>query len=668
MASKHLLLTILFILGITTSVRAQNEEVLERYFNHLSTQEELESGAVEQIIEQLTWLTTHPQNINTATRDDFEALPFLNDAQIEKLCEYLYRYGPIRSIGELAMIPELDSDTRSLLMACFYIGEVTDKQPLNIGNVMRYGKHEIVVTGKIPFYTRRGDENGYLGTRYAHSLRYSFKYGDKLTAGLIAANEAGEPFFKHDNKWGYDHYALHLQIKQQGILKQAVIGHYRIRMGQGLIFNSNFSLGKLTQLDNAARNTVSITPHLSKMQHNYLQGAAATVSLNRHFELSAFASYRGIDATLSNDGTTVSTILTTGYHRTVVEMAKKHNVDETIIGGHLTYDTHKGFVFGLSGVYDKLSKPLQPNKSQSYRRYYPTGNSFANYSIDYSYRSHHLSVAGETALDKEGNIATLNHIIWRPLSDLRITLSQRFYGYKYNALHAEAFSDGGSVKNESGVYLGANWRLSSRSSIQAYTDYAYFAWDKYQAKGSSKSWDNLIQGTFPIKGVTLFARYRFKTRQINPSGKSELWWRQEHRIRLSASYAVHALNLKTQVDASHYQLVKSSKGWMISQQADMNVTTWLKLYATVAYFNTDDYNSRLYLYEHQPMYAIYIPAYFNKGIRYSLFAHANLRKNLTLNVSLGTTDYFNRKPIGSGLQEVNRSSMTDMNIQLRWTF
>ena len=35
---------------------------------------------------------------------------------------------------------------------------------------------------------------------------------------------------------------------------------------------------------------------------------------------------------------------------------------------------------------------------------------------------------------------------------------------------------------------------------------------------------------------------------------------------------------------------------------------------------------------------------------------------------LAVTDYFDRDHISSGLQQINRSSMSDLELQLRWKF
>lgn len=48
---------------------------------------------------------------------------------------------------------------------------------------------------KVPFYERKGDKEGYRGYPYKHWLRYQFHYGDYAKMGVVASQDAGEPFF-----------------------------------------------------------------------------------------------------------------------------------------------------------------------------------------------------------------------------------------------------------------------------------------------------------------------------------------------------------------------------------------------------------------------------------------------------------------------------------------
>ena len=73
--------------------------------------------------ELLCQLADHPININTATKEDLEQLPFLNNQQIEDIMEYLYRYHSLQSVGELYMIPSLGNAYARLLSYFITIGK-----------------------------------------------------------------------------------------------------------------------------------------------------------------------------------------------------------------------------------------------------------------------------------------------------------------------------------------------------------------------------------------------------------------------------------------------------------------------------------------------------------------------------------------------------------------
>ena len=84
----------------------------------------------------------------------------------------------------------------------------------------------------------------------------------------------------------------------------------------------------------------------------------------------------------------------------------------------------------------------------------------------------------------------------------------------------------------------------------------------------------------------------------------------------------------------------------------------------MAYFNTDDYDSRLYLQEPDMRYTFAAPMLYGHGIRHMLYTDIALSKTLTLRAKLATTNYFDRAHIGEGLQQIDHSSQTDLYLQL----
>ena len=649
------------LFGLALGVNAQTRP-WEAYLNEVMMQEDMASSSWEQTYDLLCDLEEHPMDINQVTREQLEELPFLSAQQIEGIVEYLWRYGRMESLSELAMVRELDYAQRRLLSFFVYVGEEKPVPLPTLKDIARYGQNELMAYARVPFYNRKGDIDGYLGPKYRHWLRYQFTYGDQVKLGFVGSQDAGEPFFAHRNKWGYDYYSFYLQLRNFRRLESLVLGNYRVSMGMGLVMNNSFSLGKMAMLQNLGRSSYTLRAHSSRSAGS-LFGAAATIDMGRHLKLTAFASYSPADATLNKDGT-VSSILDTDYHRTETEMNKKHNLHPFKTGGCLRYNAH-GFHLGMNALYTHLDRTLKPNTSTLYRQHYPQGTDFLNLSLDYGYASPRVALSGETATDRKGHLATINTASLRVSDVLSLMALQRFYSYAYSSLDAQSYSDGGRVQNESGIYLGLTWQPLLTLRLSAYSDYAYFAWAKYQVSQSSYSWDNLLQATWQKQRWTLTGRYRLRLRQKDDETKKHLVNRWEHRGRLSADYTIATgLGGRMQIDG----------GWTTGEWGGMVSATlaytrrWLRLNGGFGYFHTDSYNSRVYLYELGPLYTYSSQMFYGEGIRYWLMARANIGKHLMLTAKIGISDYFDRNTIGSSYQQVDASSLSDLDLQLRWKF
>ena len=644
---------------------AQQEHEWEEYLNEVLTIEDVGTAAWEELYEQLCELNQHPMDMNHASREQLEQLPFLSAQQVEDIMAYLYQYGPMKSLAELQMIRSLDYQRRRLLTFFVRIDDDEQKQGFpSLKTITQYGRHELMATAKIPFYERRGDNEVYKGWPYRHWLKYQFSYDDQVKAGLVGAQDAGEPFFANKNRWGYDYYSYYVQIKHWGRLESLVLGKYRVSMGMGLIANNGFTMGKLTSLQNLGRSTTTLRAHSSRSSADYLQGAGATMTIVKGLSLTGFLSYRAMDATLNKDGS-ATTIVTSGYHRTETELEKKDNLRNTTFGGNIRYQQH-GIHAGLNIIAAHLNRELKPNTSLLYRQHAAQGTDFMNFSADYGYIHHRFAFNGETAMNKNGALATINSLSLQCGNGVSLMALYRFYSFRYTSLYANSFSEGGSVQNESGVYLGVNWQPSPRLKVMAYSDYAYFPWAKYQISQSSHAFDNMLQVSYLRTHWTIDARYRLKFRQRDNEDKSALQSRTEHRGRLSLTYD-SPFSSRTQVDYCQIAFRGQDRGWMVSQSLGYH-HRWLKLSGGLGYFHTDSYDSRVYLYESGPLYSYGFSQFSGEGIRYWLMARAEISRRLILTAKFGTTDYFDRSVIGTSYQQIDGSSQSDLDLQVRWKF
>lgn len=664
----------LALLCAFTIVQAQSVHPWQELFDEMTTLDDIGQEGWEETFDVLCQLEQHPLNINTATREQLEQIPFLSAQQTEDIQAYIYQYGAMKSLGELAMIPSIDYQTRRLLNYFVFAAEPEKKETLSWSDVWKYGKHEILLSTQVPFYERKGDQDGYLGGRVAHSLRYRFSRGDRMSVGLVADQDAGEPFFTKDNPWGYDFYSFYINLKRLGRLRQLTVGRYRIAAGMGLVINNDFGFSKLSALSTLGTPADHIRPHASRSDRDYLQGAAATVAVSRRMEVSAFLSYRGIDATLTDGGQAISTILRTGYHRTTTETAKKNNCHELLAGGMVRYRSG-AFHVGAVAAYDAFSLPLRSNTDLAYQRHNPEGKTFFHAGVNYGYTAHRLTVSGETAINDKGRIATLNTVSYRPSWALTLMALQRYYAPGYRSMHANSYSEGSNVQNEVGIMAGVKWIPNAHFTLTAYTDYAHFPEPRYLAtREASNAWDNLIQGAYHGEHFTATARYRLHYRQrdytvYNDIRKENevkgLDAQTEHRVRLTAGYNDNRWKCLTQADMTYSQWQQNSFGWMVSQTLSAALGTRFRIDASAGYFHTDDYDSRIYAYDTGTLYQFSFPTYDGEGIRYSLLVRADINSHLLLIARVQSVNYFDRSAIGSGLQMIDRSSKTDLQLQLR---
>ena len=663
----RVLFILVILLSLALNVNAETE--WEKWLDGIMLDGDYSEDTHEELYENLLELQRNGINVNSATREELLALPFLSEQQVMDILEYIHFHGALKSINELMSIESIDYSTRQLLQEFLYAGDKPEKGFPSLKNIMAMGKNELSLYTKIPTYERVGDaSNGdYLGYPYKFWARYSFSYAKNVRIGIVASQDAGEPFFSQSNKYGFDQYSGFIQLNGLGSVESLIVGRYSIAAGMGLVMSNSFSLGKTAMLQDFGRQRNALRPHTSASENGYMQGAAATIRLSDAIRITPFFSYRKTDATLNIDGS-ISSLIYTGYHRTISELNKKYNTS-LMAGGMNAKWNHKDFSLGATAVFTHIDRPLNPNKSAVYKQIYPEGSNFFNASLNYSWLHYPFSVNGETAINANGAIATLNTLGWHLSQYVEVMGIYRFYSFNYYSLYANAFSEGGKTQNESGLYLGMRWQPKYGIDIQAYTDLAYFAWPRYGVSQSSYAIDNMVSASYKTGKWLLSGKYRLHFKQKDSKSVSNLSWQTEHRMRIGAEWKDNGWTSRSQLDitsvSSTSESSSVSQGFMITENIGYDIGKW-QIFAGGKYFNTDGYDSRLYSYERAMPHTFSFPAYYGHGIRYSLTAVWAPSPTLQFNAKAGITDYFDRSTISSGQQQINASSACDIEVGMRW--
>lgn len=83
-------------------------------------------------------------------------------------------------------------------------------------------------------------------------------------------------------------------------------------------------------------------------------------------------------------------------------------------------------------------------------------------------------------------------------------------------------------------------------------------------------------------------------------------------------------------------------------------------------FKTDSYETRLYAYENNVLYASSFPAYYQKGWRGYINLRYKISRNLDLWGRYAGTWLGNEETIGSGLDLIEGNKKTEVTLQVRW--
>ena len=476
---KTWLIACLSIFFLVNNLSAQ--ETWENIIEELASEYDEENSYQWQgLMEDLTEWKEHPININTATKEQLERFPFLSDQLVENILYYIYKNGPMLTDKELMMVKDMDVRTAQVLKL-FIIVQQPEKEPSKptFKNILKYGKHELSTRLDVPFYTRAGyqpytseyiQENPnkrYLGMAFYHNVRYQFHYSDKVYVGLTAEKDAGELFFAGKNRKGYDYYSPYVYVRNIGKLKTLALGNYRLSYGYGLVMNTDFGMGKMATLSTLGNKARGIKKHSSTDEYNYFQGIAGSIHLTKRLTADAFYSYRKMDGIVDNSF--ITSIKEDGYHRITRDYEKKNTFNNQLIGSNIHYNG-KYFEAGLTAVYNVFNKMLNTTP-RIYNKYYPRGKDFFNVGVNYKVFWKKFTLQGETAMDKDGRIATLNMLRYVPKESFQLLVMNRFYDVSYQSIYARSIGEGSSVQNESGFYIGLETNFLRYFKLMTYGDF-----------------------------------------------------------------------------------------------------------------------------------------------------------------------------------------------------
>ncbi len=679
---KYVLFIIFFIYYSLCTIHAQEiPPTTEQQLENLTDANEAETED-DSYLQQLEQFRKNPLNLNAADESELKELKILTGLQVQNLLSYRRLFGKLIDIYELQAVPSWDIATIKKLLPFITISSAVSIKD-DFGHRIKDGDHSLLVRVSQTIEKSKGFDKSTSGTKYLGSpqkifFRYRYTYKNLLQFGMVGDKDAGEQFFKGAQSKGFDFYSFHLFARKIGIIQALAIGDFTVNMGQGLIQWQSLAFGKSADVLGIKRQSSVLRPYNSAGEFNFHRGVGITIKKG-NIEATAFGSIRNLNANFIADTLNhedhISSFLTSGYNRTNSEVADRNSLQQTAFGANLKYRGNRWHL-GMNGIYYKFSVPVT-KADEPYNYYAVNGSNWYNFSADYSYTYRNIHFFGEAAADKNSNKAFVNGLLISVDPRVDLSFLYRNIGKAYQSINGNALTENTYPTNEKGFYAGISIRPTAAWRIDAYSDVFKFPWLKYLADAPSYGREFLVQLTYlPNRQVEIYTRFKTETKQGNQSDNTTvtnyLVDLPKQNWRMQVSYKINtAMALRNRIEMVWYDKKgdNSAKGFLT--YFDFIYKPLLKPWSGVLrlqYFETDDYNSRLYAYENDVLYSYSIPVFYDKGYRYYLLLNYDLTKKLSFWLRWAQTIYTDKNVIGSGLDEISGSKKTEVKLQARYIF
>jgi hypothetical protein len=485
--------------------------------------------------------------------------------------------------------------------------------------------------------------------------------------------DAGEQFFDSSKNKGFDFYSGNISFRGSGIVKKLLIGDYALQFGQGLVMWSGSGFGKGSGISTIAKQDFGLKPYSSVNESIFLRGASGTFKF-RKLSFTPFFSKKNLDASLTDQGKEVNTINMSGLHRTKSEIDTKSQLLSTLYGAHVQFNS-KSLNIGFTSYQTQFSLPFSIGKSL-YEQFDFKGNLLTNLGLNYDYSHRNTYFFGEVAHSKNGGTASINGIMSSLSPRVSLVLMHRRYAKNYHSFFNQSVSEASNAVNESGFYSALSLKFDSKWDLFTYSDFFRFPWLKFRVNAPSSGYELFAQLNYRMnKKLSLSSRFKQQLREENSESilaDSGLETVDKQNYRIEIRYSIDdRFSFRNRIEMVRYQKGNSKfELGFLNYQDIIYKPMSSRLSGNIRFgiFDTESFNSRIYAYENDVLYAYSVPAYQGKGVRFYLNARYTLTRGFDLWLRYSLTSYYDQNTVGSGDDKINGNKRSDARLQIRYQF
>ncbi len=601
---------------------------LGQNFEQYLTNLDVDNESIQLYTDQLTELYNSPLDINKTDFKELILLNILSEAQALEISEYRSQNGPIMSVYELQILPSIDKTTYDKILPFIKV----NKQTIEIIKIK-----ENKTTGYSLLRSSMSFNQKNNGSNIGNSSNLLFKTkiqrNDGFRLGITFEKDTYEPlFFKKEPIFFYSGF---IQYKpDSGPISNVIIGDYKIQFGQGLMLSGGFNQGKGVEPVNTIFNSKNVAlPYSSTLENNFMRGLYITLS-KRKFSYSFFLSGLSNHARLNelNPDNYIS-INNSGLFRTVSEIATKNTLLEKSLGSMINFNQSPKLKIGLTVMYLNRNLKHSPDFN-SYNQFKINEQNNLSSSLSFQSTLSNTTMFGEFVVNSGFHKAGIIGIIQSFKPKLDFSLVYRNYGKSYHSSFANALSESSEIANESGLYLGIKFYINQNHQILFYYDIFKFPWLKYQLDipGSGDELSIRYKGELTDKtSLTIGLKSEKRTSTSNDGKNINVTNAENSKFLLALIHKPSKVfETKSTINFNKTKVAgQESSGFGISQDLKLSMGN-TKLTFRYALIDSRSFESRIYMYENDVLYAGSFPFYYGVGKVVYLVAKQKIFKGFDL--------------------------------------
>ena len=464
-------------------------------------------------------------------------------------------------------------------------------------------------------------ENIYQGSRFKTHFRIRMLISNTWDFVANWEKDPGEPiWYHHEGPNNLAGYICHEDPKKN---RKIILGKYDLNLGEGLLFGTSYRINSPYFLSYSPTNTIKAT--LSAKEYGFLQGLSSQWRKNT-LKFGVFVSSRKLHGNRTPDKS--------GLFRSSKEIQKRKNIREAILGIWIGRTLMKSKMSWSGIFYQKENSPKQWLQSLYF--------SWSYFNINYS-----------------GEIATQDIEFWGILQKFNISISNnslisiqyrnRDYGTfnRYNSDYSH-FNHG----YEKGVLYSFQHLFNKKWTLNC-------TFDHYSPNYGKNQTDEILPGikmAIAVSKVTSNRKVTFKHQQWSGE-KSKKKLKLFYQEKLSSKIIFRLKGCY----ANHNKLTNSS---IDTRVGFTNPNQKTKFNLSFGMFNTRNQA----LFWDSPYFFGNYNSKFNsgKGVIYSFTYRYKWSKSIKYGIQLIQRSYVDRAVIGSGNEQIQGHSKTELSFYLKW--